>query len=117
MNTTRRAWLADAATVATAGGQTKPPIIDAHCHAGHGQAMRAPWSTLADVEVTLRHMEEAGIDRTVIFPIGNSREFTQANREIADIRGRYPDKFIGFAKHSPEVEHGRIPSMLRREVE
>jgi len=109
--------MAGAAAVATAGGQTKPLIIDAHCHAGHGQAMEAPWSTLADPEVTLRHMEEAGIDRTVIFPIGNSREFTQANREIAEICERYPGKFIGFAKHSPKVEHGRIPGMLRREVE
>src|SRR4051812_33599115 len=46
-------------------------VIDAHCHAGKGEAMTAPWTTFADPEVTLRRAEEAGIDRTVIFPIEN----------------------------------------------
>jgi predicted TIM-barrel fold metal-dependent hydrolase len=96
--------------------KTKPLIIDAHGHAGHGQAMSAPWTTWADPEVTLRHMAEAGIDHTVIFPINNP-EYEQANQEIAEICARYPDKFIGFAKHDPETEAGRIRGLLRREVE
>jgi hypothetical protein len=94
----------------------KPLIIDAHCHAGHGQAMSAPWTTWADPEITLRHMAEAGIDRTIIFPINNT-EYAQANEEIAEICGRYPSKFIGFAKHDPQTEAGHIRSLLRREVE
>jgi hypothetical protein len=78
--------------------------------------MSAPWTTRADVEVTLRHMAEAGIDRTVIFPINNT-EFEKPNQEIAEICGRYPGKFIGFAKHDPQTEAGRIRALLRREVE
>lgn len=96
--------------------QKKPLVIDAHCHAGTGQAMSAPWTTRADVEVTLRHMEEVGIDRTVIFPISGT-DFEKPNQEIAEICGRYPGKFIGFAKHDPRTEAGRIRAMLRREVE
>jgi len=78
--------------------------------------MSAPWTTRADVEVTLRHMAEAGIDRTIIFPINNA-EFERPNQEIAEICGRYPGKFIGFAKHDPQTEAGRIRALLRREVE
>jgi len=95
--------------------QAKPLVIDAHCHAGHGTGMSAPWTTRADVEATLRNMKEAGIDRTVIFPINNT-EYEKPNQEIAEICLRYPHKFIGFAKHDPQTEAGRIAAMLRREV-
>jgi hypothetical protein len=57
----RRTFLAAAAV---AQGQSKTLVVDAHCHAGRGTGMSAPWTTRADVEVTLRHMAEAGIDRT-----------------------------------------------------
>jgi predicted TIM-barrel fold metal-dependent hydrolase len=112
----RRFLLAPAAAALPMWSQKKPLVIDAHCHAGKGTAMSAPWTTRADVEVTLRHMEEAGIDRTVIFPINNT-EFEKPNQEVAEICGRYPAKFIGFAKHDPKTESGRIAKMLRYEVE
>jgi predicted TIM-barrel fold metal-dependent hydrolase len=111
----RRQFLGSLGAAAQAT-QDRGPVIDAHCHAGRGDAMSAPWNTHADVEVTLSHMAEAGIDRTVIFPI-NNREYEGPNREIAEICGRYPGKFIGFAKHDPQTEAGRIAAMLRREVE
>ena len=44
------------------------PIIDAHCHAGHGMnsgelgGLHDPWTTFNDPEETLRKMEEVGID-------------------------------------------------------
>jgi len=117
-NFSRRNFLAAVPVFLTSplSAKTKPLIVDAHCHAGHGQAMSAPWTTWADPEVTLRHMAEAGIDRTVIFPIENPA-YEQANQEIAEICARYPDKFVGFAKHNPETEAGRIRGLLRREVE
>ena len=96
--------------------KTRPLIIDAHCHAGHGQAMSAPWTTWADPEITLRRMTEARIERSIIFPINNT-EYEKANEEVAEICARYPAKFIGFAKHDPQTEAGRIRAMLRREVE
>jgi len=101
--------------MATVAPLSKHLIIDAHCHAGTGQAMSAPWETRADIEVTLRHMSEAGIDRTIIFPINNP-EYERANREIAEICARYPYKFLGFAKHDPQTEAGRIARMLLQEV-
>jgi len=112
---TRRGLLF-AAGAAPLAAQKRTLVIDAHCHAGTGEAMNAPWTTRADVEVTLRHMAEAGIDRTIIFPINNV-EFERPNQEIAEICGRYPGKFIGFAKHDPQTERGRIPALLRREVQ
>lgn len=90
-------------------------IVDAHCHAGKGEAMAAPWSTYADPDVTLRRAEEAGIDKTIIFPINNPT-FEKANQEIAKIVLRYPGKFIGFAKHDPQTEAGKIKALLMREV-
>jgi len=113
MALSRRTFMALAPALAA---QAKPLVIDAHCHAGLGQAMSAPWTTRADVEVTLRHMEEAGIDRTVIFPINNT-DYEKPNQEIAEICGRHPGKFIGFAKHDPQTESGRLGPKLRREVE
>ena len=58
----------------------------------------------------------AGIDRTIIFPINNPT-YEKANEAIAEMCGRYPGKLIGFAKHDPQTEAGRVPAMLRREVE
>jgi len=77
--------------------------------------MSAPWTTFADPEITLRRMEEAGIDQAVIFPINNPT-YEKANEEIAEICRRYPGKFIGFAKHDPQAEAGRIRALLTREV-
>jgi predicted TIM-barrel fold metal-dependent hydrolase len=90
-------------------------VIDAHAHAGHGEALAAPWSTYNDPEVILRHAQEAGIDKTIIFPIENPT-YQRANEEIAGIVERYPGKFIGFAKHDPVAEAGRIERLLSREV-
>ncbi|MBI3694272.1 MAG: amidohydrolase family protein, partial [Acidobacteria bacterium] len=112
MTLTRRSFLASPAALQA---QTKPLIVDAHCHAGRGTALSAPWTTRADVDITLRHMAEAGIDRTVLFPINNT-EYEKPNQEIAEICGRYPGKFFGFAKHDPQTEAGKIPALLRREV-
>jgi predicted TIM-barrel fold metal-dependent hydrolase len=78
--------------------------------------MTAPWTTRARIEVTLEHMAEAGIDKTVLLPV-NDADYEKQNQGIADFCARYPGKFIGFAKHDPETEQGRIRRMLRHEVE
>ncbi len=90
-------------------------VIDAHGHAGHGEALSAPCSTFNDPEVILRHAEEAGIDKTIIFPIENPT-YQKANKEIARIVERYPSKFIGFAKHDPIADAGKIERLLTTEV-
>src|SRR5579864_2869643 len=118
MKLSRRSLLASlpALSAMPAAPQAKPLVIDAHCHAGYGQAMTAPWTTRAPVEIVLRHMEEAAIDRTVIFPVNDS-DYEKPNQRVAETCGKYPGKFIGFAKHDPETERGRIEALLRHEVE
>jgi len=100
----RRNFLASGLGVASAmswsnsllGGQPEKTdlVIDAHGHAGHGEALSAPWSTFNDPEVILRRAQEAGIDQTIIFPIENPT-YEKANQEIARIVERYPGKFVG----------------------
>jgi uncharacterized protein len=116
-NLSRRFVLAGAASIsaASAAKAAKALVIDAHTHAGSGVRTRDHWHTEADPEVTLRHMAEAGIDRTIVFPLENPG-YEKANQEIAELCGRYPGKFIGFARHDPVLEGDRIPDMLKREV-
>jgi uncharacterized protein len=94
-------------------------VVDCHCHAGrgmnYGKDGAAPWTTFNSPERTLRRMEQAGIDRTVIFPITNTT-YEEANEEIASYVKKWPDKFIGFAKHDQKSEAGRIRALLTREV-
>lgn len=119
MTLARRQFIGGLAAVNAARNLVAQPhglIIDAHCHAGTGTEMTAPWTTRAAIEGTLRHMEEAGISRTIVFPINNPT-YEKANEAIAELCGKYPDKFIGFAKHDPQSEAGRVPALLRREVE
>lgn len=97
------------------GSRRQGLVIDAHCHAGKGEAMTAPWTSFADPALTLRRAEEAGIDRTVIFPIENPT-YERANQEIAHLVKQYPGKFIGFAKHDPVAEAGKIQRLLTTEV-
>jgi hypothetical protein len=110
---------ADGSAFPLAGG--KYPIIDCHAHAGIEHLagtdydLIAPWDAIADSVVIARHAEEAGIDRTIIFPIF-CLKYAEANQEIAKIVQRYPGRFIGFAKHQPVNEKGEIRSLLFREV-
>ena len=94
-------------------------VVDCHCHAGkgmnYGKEDAAPWTTFNPPEWTLRKMEEVGIDKTIIFPISNTT-YVEANEEIASYAKKWPDKFIGFAKHDQKTEAGQIRSLLTREV-
>jgi len=109
----------------TSGSKTQEPddptVVDAHCHAGKGMnfgksaQMSDPWSTYNDPRWTLTRAEEVGIDKTIIFPINNTT-YSEANEEIASYVKRWPDKFIGFAKHDPKAEAGKIRNMLHHEV-
>ncbi len=104
---------------ATAPGPARSRVIDVHCHAGSGMNFgkpdAAPWTTWNGPEGTLRKMDEVGIDRTVIFPISNTT-YEKANEEIAGFVRRWPDRFIGFAKHDQKSEAGQIRRLLVREV-
>jgi predicted TIM-barrel fold metal-dependent hydrolase len=101
--------------------QGKPMVIDCHAHVGISrepgtkEELSAPWDTEADPEIILQHARDAGIDRTVIFPIDNTN-YKEANEEIAQICQRYPGRFIGYARHNAQTECGQIRSMLFHEI-
>jgi len=113
--------LARSARAGASQRQEQIEVIDAHCHAGKGlnyakdESTSDPWTTYNDPRWTLRKAEEVGIDKTIIFPINNAT-YGQANEEIASFVGRWPEKFIGFAKHDARSEAGKIRDMLRHEV-
>lgn len=114
----RRDFLVGAVAGASANATheaPKVPVIDCHTHAGTGTALISPWTTIADPEQIIRRNKEAGIDRACIFPITHDT-FEEANREIAHIVQRHPGRFIGYAKHDPTNEKGRIRPMLLREI-
>ncbi len=112
------AWAGGAGAASDA---SRDRVIDAHCHAGRGlnygkdDPPSDPWTTYNDPQWTLRRMEEAGIERTIIFPINNVT-YAKANEEIAGYVRQWPTKFIGFAKHDAQTEAGRIGGLLRHEV-
>jgi hypothetical protein len=111
--------LGEALASSPAETPTKAPVIDCLVAVGVPNLAGSPmdltdrWMTIQDPEVVLRHMEEAGIDYTIIHPAGSHEG---ANEEVAGLCRRYPGKFIGFANHRPSREKGRIRSMLFHEV-
>jgi predicted TIM-barrel fold metal-dependent hydrolase len=113
--------LAGPAHTARTQDSQRPKVIDAHCHAGKGinyakkDPTSDPWTTYNDPKWTLSRAKEVGITQTIIFPINNAT-YRKANEEIASYVRRWPDKFIGFAKHDSRTEAGKIRKMLRREV-
>jgi predicted TIM-barrel fold metal-dependent hydrolase len=86
-------------------------IIDAHCHAGLGDALTAPWTTAAPLGAYLRRARTAGIGRTVIVPTFPA-DSARANREIALLAARRPDRLVGFAWVHPKRDAGRVGHIL-----
>lgn len=91
-------------------------IIDAHCHAGHGDGLTGPWDTAAPLGRYLRRANAAGIERTVLFAAFHS-DYRAANREVARIVRSKPERFIGFAFINAERDRGRVGEMIAEAVE
>src|SRR5215470_8281861 len=90
-------------------------IVDAHCHAGRGDRLNAPWSTNAPLDAYLRRARAAGIDKTIVIPAGHS-DYAVANAQLARIVARHPGRLIGFASVHAQRDAGRIRALLRRAV-
>jgi predicted TIM-barrel fold metal-dependent hydrolase len=91
-------------------------IIDSHVHAGWSDTLRHSYDTFEDIGVSLRRMDECGIDKAVILPIGDDG-FERHNRETADIVARDPGRLVGYAKVSQKQDAGRVEPMLREAFE
>lgn len=89
-------------------------IIDCHCHAGRGDKLTAPWDN-APIERYLRRARAAGIDRTIVIsPLHDNYE--QANRQVARLVARNPQRLIGLAFVHAKRDAGRIFRMVRHAV-
>jgi hypothetical protein len=90
-------------------------IIDAHCHAGKGDLMTAPWNTDAPLAAYLRRARVANIDKTVVMPAFHTNNW-QANQEVARLIARHPNRLIGFAFVNAKRDAGRIFRMVKHAV-
>jgi predicted TIM-barrel fold metal-dependent hydrolase len=91
-------------------------IIDCHCHAGKGDGLVGPWDTAAPLGDYLRRAAAAGIAKTVLFAAFHS-DYRRANREVAGIVSRHPERFFGFAFVHAERDRGRVEPLVREAVE
>ncbi len=79
-------------------------IIDSHAHVGRGYYMDDPIQSLIPVERVLKMAREAGVDRTIIFPV-NYPEYSGAMKEIHEAVRKYPNEVMGYARINPENEN------------
>lgn len=90
-------------------------IIDAHCHAGKGDGLTGPWDTSAPLKNFLRWSAEAGIQRTNLFAVFHS-DYAVANRAVAAIVNKQPDRFYGFAFVHAANDRGRVFELVSTAV-
>ena len=92
------------------------PVIDCHCHAGQGDGFTGPWDTDAPLGAYLQRAARAGIQRTVLLPAFHS-DYAVANRALARLVARQPQRLSGFAMVHAARDRGRILPMLRTAIE
>jgi predicted TIM-barrel fold metal-dependent hydrolase len=90
---------------------TRPPVVDAHCHAGRGDGLTGPWDTEAPLDRYRARAREAGIDSTVIFAPLTS-DYRTANRAVGRIVRADPGRYRGFAFLNPVSDAGRVGELL-----
>lgn len=92
-------------------------IIDTHCHAGTGDGLTGPWDTrVAALTKYQRRADDAGIDKTVIFPAFHSA-YKAANKKLAGIVSKSAGRYYGFAFVDPVRDRGRIYTMVRTAIQ
>ena len=87
-------------------------VIDAHCHAGHGDGLSHPSDTHASLARYLPRARAAGIDKTVLLAAFHS-DYAVANAEVASIVASDPSRFYAFAFVHPDRDRGRVASLVR----
>jgi hypothetical protein len=98
----------------TSGGR-RSPVVDCHCHAGHGDGLSHPSDTFADLARYCQRASKAGIDRSVLFAaLGD--DYTAANREVAGIVRASRGRFIGFVFVSPVSDRGQVDRIVGEAV-
>ena len=91
-------------------------IVDSHAIVGNGQSWTFPPRPVAEeLEYLLERGAEAGIDRHCIVA-ARTEDCPSANKHVALLCRRSPEKFIGVAAHHPEREAGHLRRRLFEEV-
>jgi hypothetical protein len=90
-------------------------IIDCHCHAGKGDGLTGPWDTDAPLGPYLEWADGAGIHKTVLFAAFHS-DYAVANRQVARIVQRAPERFYGFAFVHALRDRGRVFQLVQTAV-
>jgi uncharacterized protein len=92
-------------------GMNRPPVIDAHCHAGRGDGLTGPWDTHAPLHRYRVRARAAGIDRTVLFAPLTS-DYRAANRTVGRLVRSDPARYLGFAFVDPVRDRDRIAVLV-----
>lgn len=90
---------------------SRPPIIDAHCHAGPGDGLTVPADTDASLRRYRVRARAAGIDRTVLFAVLTS-DYRAANRIVGRIVTTAPTRYWGFAFVNPVADRGAVATLV-----
>jgi predicted TIM-barrel fold metal-dependent hydrolase len=92
-------------------------IIDFHAHVGMGTpGSTDPEQTNLPPQATVQGAREAGIGKTVVFPVQYlTHEYPGANEEVAAAVAAYPMELIGFARVNPGNRNA--PDQVRDAVE
>lgn len=91
-------------------------IIDSHCHAGAGFGLDDPWTGRPLLEQYLRRAAAAGITHSVLFA-NFHHDYALANRVVARLVARNPERFFGLAYVHARRDRGRILPMIRTAVD
>jgi predicted TIM-barrel fold metal-dependent hydrolase len=91
-------------------------VIDAHCHAGHGDGLTGPWDTHAPLETHLERARQAGIGHTVLLPAFHSN-YAAANAEVGELVRNGAGRFSMFAFVHATRDAGRVLQVVRSAVQ
>jgi uncharacterized protein len=92
-------------------------VIDAHCHAGHGDGFTHPSLAVADVRPYVRRAQAAGIDRTLVFATLNQGPYDRGNEEVAQLVRSDPRRWMGLVFVHPVADRGRVAEILARALD
>ncbi|MGE5047327.1 MAG: amidohydrolase family protein [Deltaproteobacteria bacterium] len=91
-------------------------IVDCHCHLWTAPPDGGPWEGATPLARYLSRAARAGIDRTILFAAPQP-DYDRANRAVAAVVARHPDRLDGFAFVHARAQRGRIHAVVREAVE
>jgi len=93
-----------------------PLVIDSEAVIGVGKTWDLPprWVDYK-LETLLARSAQAGINRSCVMALRDPFS-DSANRQVAEVCAKAPEKLIGFAAHNPQLEAGQLRQKLIEEI-